>query len=151
MQIHELKRKTPRKKSRQVGRGGTRGKTSGRGTKGQKARSGHKIRPESRDLIKKLPKLRGRGKNIFKSFQVNRVALNLNRIDAAYASGETVSPQTLAEKNVVGKQYGAFRAIKILSLGEITKPLIVTGCFISATAKAKIEKAGGKITEVNAS
>lgn len=69
MQFHTLKRKTKNIKSKQVGRGGTRGKTSGRGTKGQNARAGHKNRPELRDFIKRVPKLRGRGKNSNKSFQ----------------------------------------------------------------------------------
>ncbi|MBX4206209.1 uL15 family ribosomal protein [Candidatus Parcubacteria bacterium] len=69
MQFHTLKRKTPNKKSKQVGRGGTRGKTSGRGTKGQNARSGRKKRPELRDFIKRVPKLRGRGKSSLKSRQ----------------------------------------------------------------------------------
>jgi large subunit ribosomal protein L15 len=70
MQFHTLKPKTERKKPKQVGRGGTRGKTSGRGTKGQNARAGHKKRPELRDFIKRFPKLRGRGKNSNKSIQV---------------------------------------------------------------------------------
>lgn len=69
MQFHSLKRKTPNKKSKQVGRGGTRGKTSGRGTKGQNARAGRKKRPELRDFIKRVPKLRGRGKYHLKSRQ----------------------------------------------------------------------------------
>lgn len=69
MQFHTLKRKTPNKKSKQVGRGGTRGKTSGRGTKGQNARAGRKKRPELRDFIKRVPKLRGRGKHSNKSIQ----------------------------------------------------------------------------------
>ena len=56
MQIHTLKRNTSNKKARQVGRGGKRGKTSGRGGKGQTARAGNKRRPELRDIIKKLPK-----------------------------------------------------------------------------------------------
>lgn len=67
MQFHSLKRKTPNKRSKQVGRGGTRGKTSGRGTKGQNARAGRKKRPELRDFIKRVPKLRGRGKSPLKS------------------------------------------------------------------------------------
>ena len=70
MQFHTLKAKTKRKHTRQVGRGGTRGKTSGRGTKGQNARAGRKKRPEMRDIIKRMPKLRGRGKSSLKSFQV---------------------------------------------------------------------------------
>lgn len=69
MQWNTLKPKTKRTKSRQVGRGGKRGKTSGKGTKGQNARAGRKKRPEIRDFIKRFPKLRGRGKNSLKSFQ----------------------------------------------------------------------------------
>ena len=69
MQFHTLKRKTKNKKAKQVGRGGTRGKTSGRGTKGQNARAGHKKRPELRDIIKRVPKLRGRGVSPLKSLQ----------------------------------------------------------------------------------
>lgn len=69
MQFHNLQSKTKRKKSRQVGRGQSsgRGKTSGRGTKGQNARAGNKKRPEIRDVIKRLPKLRGRGVSSLKS------------------------------------------------------------------------------------
>lgn len=69
MQFHNLQSKTKRKRSRQVGRGGTRGKTAGRGTKGQNARAGRKKRPELRDIIKRIPKLRGRGRSSLKSFQ----------------------------------------------------------------------------------
>jgi large subunit ribosomal protein L15 len=67
MQFHNLKRKNPNKKRKLVGRGGTRGKTAGRGTKGQNARAGRKKRPELRDVIKRIPKLRGRGVSSLKS------------------------------------------------------------------------------------
>lgn len=77
MQLHTLQRKTANKKSRQVGRGGTRGKTSGRGTKGQNARAGRKKRPELRDFIKRVPKLRGRGKSSLKSRQTKLVGAEL--------------------------------------------------------------------------
>lgn len=70
MQFHNLQSKTKRKYARQVGRGGTRGKTAGRGTKGQNARAGRKKRPEMRDIIKRIPKLRGRGKSSLKSFRL---------------------------------------------------------------------------------
>ena len=66
-----------------VARGGKRGKTAGRGTKGQKARAGHKIRPEIRDVIMRLPKLRGYS---FKSRFSNSVPLNLTKIDAAFSN-----------------------------------------------------------------
>lgn len=59
MQIHTLKRTHKNKKDRIVGRGGKHAKTSGRGGKGQTARAGNKRRPELRDIIKKLPKMRG--------------------------------------------------------------------------------------------
>lgn len=59
MQIHNLKRVHKNKKDRIVGRGGKHAKTSGRGGKGQTARSGNKRRPELRDIIKRLPKNRG--------------------------------------------------------------------------------------------
>ena len=54
MQTHELKRRTPNRKTKKVGRGGLRGKTSGRGHKGQKQHGGHGIRAEIRDQIKKI-------------------------------------------------------------------------------------------------
>ncbi len=59
MQLHELKPNYSNKKGKRVGRGGKRGTTSGHGTKGQKSRAGHRIRPAERDLIQRLPKLRG--------------------------------------------------------------------------------------------
>lgn len=74
MQLHELQPLHPAKNEKRIGRGGKRGTTSGRGTKGQKARSGHRIRPAERDLIQQLPKLRGfknkpKGKKTEKKFK----------------------------------------------------------------------------------
>jgi len=80
MQFHNIQSKTKRKRSRQVGRGGTRGKTSGRGTKGQNARAGRKKRPELRDFIKRVPKLRGRGKSSLKSFQLRAHGADLKTL-----------------------------------------------------------------------
>src|SRR3989344_2347927 len=99
MQLHNLKRKNPNRRSISVGRGGRRGKTSGRGGKGQPARAGHKVRPEIRDLIKKLPKLRGRGKNINRSFEKRPAVFNINVLEKNFIEGETVSPKTLVAKN----------------------------------------------------
>ena len=83
MQFHSLQSKTKRKKSRQVGRGGTRGKTSGRGTKGQNARAGRKKRPELRDTIKRIPKLRGRGRSSLKSLRKMVIGEDLKTLLAA--------------------------------------------------------------------
>ncbi len=144
MQLHTLRSKTKRKTSKQVGRGGTRGKTSGRGTKGQNARAGRKKRPELRDFIKRFPKLRGRGVSSFKSFRTKPVAVNLSALDKAYTKGETVSLSTLREKKVVsGKSMST--SIKILGSGEISKALTFDGVLVSASARGKIETAGGTI------
>jgi len=59
MQLHQIQPLNKRKSKRRVGRGGKRGTYCGRGMKGQKARTGAKVRPEIRDLIKKIPKIRG--------------------------------------------------------------------------------------------
>jgi large subunit ribosomal protein L15 len=144
MQTHNLKRKTENMKKIQVGRGGKRGKTSGRGTKGQKARAGHKIRPEIRDMIKRLPKLRGRGVNSNKSIQKDAVSLNLSSL-SSFKANEIVSPKTIVDKGILPTVHGRYPRVKILSLGEISVALRVRDCEISAGAKAKIEQAGGKI------
>ena len=145
MQTHSLKRVHPLMTSYQVGRGGKRGKTSGRGGKGQTARAGNKRRPELRDLIKKLPKMRGRGKNSNKTIDFRKVfPVNVDLLEIAYNAGDVVSPKTLVEKGIVELVKGNVPLVKILSMGEISKSLTVEGCEVSAGAKAKIEKVGGK-------
>jgi len=142
MQLHDLQRKTTNKAVKRVGRGGGRGKTSGRGTKGQKARAGHSIRPDIREKLKKLPKLRGYN---FNTIQAKPAVVNLSVIEAVFAAGETVSPTTLRERGVVRGRKGSSLAVKVLGTGELTKKLTITGCSVSASAKEKIEKAGGSI------
>lgn len=145
MQSNTLKAKTKRKTSQQVGRGGTRGKTSGRGTKGQNARAGRKKRPELRDFIKRFPKLRGRGVSSFKSREVKPLAVNLSLIEKHFVSGETVNQASLVAKKIISLKKSADVTVKILGTGEITKKLSFDGVEVSASAKAKIEKAGGSI------
>ena len=146
MQFNNLKRHTKRATSVSVGRGGKRGKTSGRGQKGQGARAGRKIRPEFRDIIKRLPKLRGRGKSTLKSFTIRPIfALNLTALEEVFKAGAKVSPTTLAAEGLIVTKHGKNPAVKILGDGEITKKIIVSGCTVSASAKAKIEKAGGEV------
>src|ERR1035437_4462306 len=102
MQTHQIKREHKNKKARQIGRAGQRGKTSGRGTKGQNARAGHKKRPEIRDFIKRLPKMRGHGKNLNVSVQSKPTILNLRDLKV-FAAGETASLPTLLAKKLLGK------------------------------------------------
>ena len=89
MQLHEIQPKTKRKTKKTVGRGGKRGKTSGRGTKGQKARAGHRIRPAIRDVIKKIPKRRGEGtsRNRFATPALNLAVINLSELNTVFATG----------------------------------------------------------------
>lgn len=148
MQTHILKAKTKRASTNRVGRGGKRGKTSGRGTKGQKARSGHRMRPEMRDLIKKLPKLRGHGKNRARTVRTDRVTympVNVGSLEAAFTSGDTVNAETLFKAGLIKSASGRFKRAKILGAGELTKKLEISGIPVSASAKAAIEKAGGSV------
>lgn len=142
MQIHEITRKNPHKKKKLVGRGGKRGKTSGKGTKGQKARAGRKLRPEMRDLIKKLPKMRGYK---FHSIQDKAFPVNVDALERAFDTGEMVTPRALVDRGVAPKHKGGVPKVKILGSGELSKKLTVAGCTVSTSAKEKIEKAGGKI------
>jgi large subunit ribosomal protein L15 len=146
MQFHQLKRTHKNKKRMTVGRGGKRGKTSGRGGKGQSARAGNKRRPEWRDIIKRLPKLRGRGVNQHKPVSDVFKAINVSLIETIFSAGDIVTPATLMAKGAVVTASGNVPAVKILGDGEITKAVNVSGCALSASAKEKIEKAGGTVT-----
>lgn len=138
MQLHEIKRDTPNKKSRQVGRGGTRGKTSGRGGKGQTARAGNKRRPAMRDIIKKLPKLRGRGINVNKAFRENFVPVNLVDLNVL-EEGTVVTPQALVAAGLVDMRFGRLPRVKILGTGKLEKKLKFEGVEFSKTAAEAVK------------
>jgi large subunit ribosomal protein L15 len=142
MQLNQLQRVHKNKDDKRVARGGKRGKTAGRGTKGQKARAGHRLRPEMRDIIKKFPKNRGY-KN--QSFEVKPQPVNLALIESTFAVGSQVNPETLLAHKLINKVGGRMPKVKILGTGALTKKVTVTGCTFSVTAKAHIEKAGGTI------
>jgi large subunit ribosomal protein L15 len=145
MQTNNLKRKNKNKKARQIGRGGSKAKTAGRGTKGQNARAGRKKRPELRDFIKKLPKLRGRGKNINTSIQKKPLIISLDIIEKLFKDAEIVSPMTLKEKGVKGFKSSNMVMVKILSGKSFSKKVKISGCQISEGAKKQVESAGGEI------
>ena len=148
MQANTLKPTTDRLKSARVGRGGKRGKTSGRGHKGQKARAGHRMRPEMRDLIKKIPKLRGHGKNRSRTVRINRsefVPVNLSVLEAVFENGASVTGAILAKNGIVSLRGGRVPKIKILGGGTLSKSLTVSASAVSVAAKAAIEKAGGTV------
>ena len=150
MQLNELKRKNPNRKKKLVGRGGTRGKTSGRGMKGQKSRAGHSIRPEMRDIIKKLPKLRGHGTNRARTVDGTKLEpqpVTLATLERKFEAGSVVSPLELVEKGVASRQRGKMPLVKILSRGELTKKLTISRCTLSVKAKEAVLKAGGTVND----
>lgn len=131
-----------------VGRGGKRGKTSGKGTKGQNARAGHHKRPELRDIIKKIPKRRGYGKNRGRTVNDSRLVsktVSLKAIEKAYTAGETVNPMTLVAKRIVVQRGKKLPDIVIVATGALTKGLTVEKVRFSVAAKAAIEGAGGTV------
>tara|TARA_B100000886_G_scaffold340235_1_gene308562 strand:- start:1923 stop:2375 length:453 start_codon:yes stop_codon:yes gene_type:complete len=136
------------KKKIRVGRGigSGKGKTSSRGHKGQKSRSGVAIKSfegGQMPLYRRLPK---RG---FKSSKKNNIAiLNLSKIQNILDKEQNeiknnIDLKILKEKNIIGKKY---LKLKILGSGEIKKNLEISANFASKQALAKIEKAGGKLT-----
>lgn len=106
------------------------------------------MRPEMRDVIKKLPKLRGFGKNRARSINSGKIApsvVNVAALEAAFENGAAVNPKALVAAKVVSAKNKKTPAIKILGTGELTKKLTVSNCEVSQSAKEKIEKAGGSI------
>jgi len=130
-----------------VGRGESSGlgKTSGKGNKGQKARSGASIRPGfeggQMPLARRLPK---KGFNNAQ-FKTQYAIVNLVDLEIKFADGDEVNEQTLRNLGLIK---GTFDGVKVLANGEITKKLTVAVEKVSATAKEKIEKAGGTVSEV---
>ena len=146
MQLNSFAPRTKNKKPEPVGRGGKRGKTSGHGHKGQSSRAGHKIRPEMRDIIKKIPKLRGHGKNRSRTVRTNRIlvsAVNLAELEANYRAGEIVSPASLVVKGLVRRAKGRAPLVKVLGVGPIAKALVIKNCTISTVALKALLAAGG--------
>jgi len=144
MKLHELKNvkgAIHRKKRIGCGEGGGHGKTSGRGGKGQKARSGGSIRPGfeggQMPLYRKLPR---RGFNQA-AFRTEAAVVNLDDLKAIADDVTDVNAQVLADNGLLRKDE---TYVKILGNGEITRALKITASKFSASAKEKIEKAGGE-------
>lgn len=142
MDLSELKPpKGARHKDKRVGRGtgSTLGKTSGRGQKGQKSRSGGNVHPRfeggQMPLFRRLPK------QGFRNWNAKRVAVvNVHALDRVFEDGATVDVETLGEHGLVK---GQFDEVKILGDGELDKALTVKAHKFSSSARQKIESAGG--------
>ena len=120
------------------------GKTSGRGHKGQKSRSGGGVRPGfeggQMPLHRRLPK---RGFNNTR-FQDKIAVVNVASLNERFEDGDTVNMGTLKAARLVK---GTYDGVKVLGNGDLAKKLTVEGCKVSASAKEKIEKAGGSIAD----
>jgi large subunit ribosomal protein L15 len=146
MYLHELPtRKNRKKKGKRIGRGygsGKGGHTVGRGTKGQKSRTGHKslvgFEGGQTPFFRRMPKFMG-----FKPInRVENIAVNLDVISNNYKSGEKVTLDSLKEKGLIGKKV---ENVKILGMGEIKKKITIENLPMSKTAQEKVIKAGGSI------
>ena len=138
------KRKNRKGPDKRLGRGmgsGVGGHTVGRGTKGQKSRSGHKsmalFEGGNLPFYKKTPKYRG----FKRPGKIKYQAVNLVEIEENFKAGEEVTLETLAKKSLVRKKGN----IKILGDGKLTKKVIVKGINVSEPARKMIEDAGGKV------
>lgn len=133
------------KSKRRIGRGpgSGQGKTAGKGHKGQKSRSGYSrkrgFEGGQMPLVRRLPK---RGFNNIFAKEVETV--NVSDLER-FPEGTVVTPQMLVESRLIRKR---FDVVKILGNGDLTKKLVVQAHAFSASAKAKLEAAGGKAEEV---
>lgn len=134
------------KKKRIVGRGSSsgRGTTAGRGNKGQQSRSGGKVYVGFEGG--QMPLYRRIAKRGFSNypFRKDYEVVNVSELDVRYENGETVSLETLIVKGLIKKPSAL---VKILGDGDLTKKLTVDVEKVSASAKGKIEKAGGKVVQ----
>ncbi len=145
MRLHTLKPNPGAKHRRKrlgIGESSGKGKTSGKGHKGQKARSGGSIRlgfeGGQMPIYRRLPK-RGFNNTAFKTVYG---VVNLDTLEKNFSAGDSVNEEGLRKLGLVK---GRFDGIKILGRGEVTKALTVEVDEVSESARAKIEKAGGKV------
>ncbi len=141
-ELHAPKNSRRPKKVVGRGQGSGRGGTSGKGHKGQNSRSGGSVRPGFEGG--QMPLYRRVARRGFSNYPFKRVAqpVNLFQLEGAFADGDTVSLESLREKNLVGRRVDY---VKILANGDVTKKLTVQGLKVSGTAAHKIVAAGGTV------
>lgn len=146
MQLHSIHKSAHDKRPKRIGRSGKRGSYSGRGVKGQKSRSGRRLRPAERDLILRLPKSRGFAN---KAKSEKAAVFNLQDLELAIKSHKekgalVIDVEFLKQKGMLSSRFSG--DVKILGDGELQAPVEVKGIKVSKSAKQKIEKAGGKVS-----
>jgi large subunit ribosomal protein L15 len=145
MQLHDLRpAEGATKKRKRVGRGtgSGKGKTATRGTKGQNARTGGGVRLTFEGgqlpLVKRLPKMRG----FTNRYRLEFTAVNLDTLETRFTSDDQVTPALLSAANLVENPTDL---VVILARGELSKPLRIQTHRVSASARKKIEAAGGLV------
>jgi large subunit ribosomal protein L15 len=145
MSLHEIhqgihKHKRPNRKGRGIGSG--QGKTAGRGHKGQFARSGWKalaiFQGGGSPLVRRIPK-----RGFTNAWALTIAEINVGDLEELFDSGAAITPDSLREAGIIKHR---FDQLKILGDGELTKKLNISAHRFSASAKEKIEKAGGSLT-----
>jgi large subunit ribosomal protein L15 len=146
MQAHNIRPTQPRKDRKRVGRGNGSGSGtySGRGSKGQKARTGGGVRPSfeggQNRLVKGLPMMRG----FHNMFRVEYQEVNVELLGKLPSNVKAVTPAVLAAHGLVNS---ATKPVKLLGRGELSRAFQITGVKASESARAKVTAAGGAIGE----
>jgi large subunit ribosomal protein L15 len=145
MSLHEInkgihKHKRPNRKGRGIGSG--QGKTAGRGHKGQFARAGWKglsiFQGGQMPLVRRVPK-----RGFTNAAALTVAQINVGDLDDLFDAGVAITPESLTSAGIIKKQ---FDLLKVLGDGDLTKKLSVSAHRFSASAREKIEKAGGTVT-----
>lgn len=136
MQAHQLK--ASKRGVRRIGRGGKRGSFSGRGIKGQKSRAGRHIRPQVRDILKKIHKRRGygrnRGKSVVPKTQIKRIVTTAS-IGKYFSEGDHITLNKLIERGLAKKG----QTVKILGdSAPLTKITFDQGLVLSGALRSKL-------------
>ena len=144
MQINDLKLSQKRKQKKTIGRGGKKGTYSGKGNKGQKARSGAHVDPlfegGRSTLIDHMKKKRG-----FASYKPKRNVIQLELLEKTFKTGDTISAETLMKVKLIARK-NLHLGIKVLGNMKVTKKFTIEGeIFLSDGAKNAIIAAGGEI------
>ncbi|MEM7681158.1 MAG: 50S ribosomal protein L15 [Planctomycetota bacterium] len=145
MMIHEITEKAGRHKRRKrIGRGpgSGHGKTAGRGHNGYSSRSGNS-NPHEGGAVPMHAKFPKRGFSNFQ-FQTRYAVVNLKSLDARFDDGAEVTPEMLVKHGLIRSTK---LPVKVLGFGATSKKLRVTAAKFSASAKQKIEDAGGQVTQ----
>jgi large subunit ribosomal protein L15 len=142
LQLSNLKSLTTKRK--RIGRGGSRGGTSGRGHKGQRARTGSRMELKpffeggQMPLPRRLPR-----RGFVNAFKIEAAIVSLDQLEAVFQAHDVVTKEKLITARLVRQKRGVI--VKILGGGSLSKPLTVHVDACSASAKAAIERVGGKV------